>query len=84
MTNALVGEDVPKPILSAEPSEKKACVNVFVSILKSTDALESLKVKLPPSKSILPVALTAPVTSNSTEGEALLIPPLIVTGKQIH
>jgi hypothetical protein len=35
-----------------------------------------LKVKLPPSKSILPVALTAPVTSNSTEGEALLIPTL--------
>ena len=26
VTNALVGEDVPKPILSAEPSAKKACV----------------------------------------------------------
>ena len=65
---------MPKPILSAEPSEKKACVSVFVSILKSREALESLNVKLPPSKSTLPVALTPPTTSNSVEGEFVFIP----------
>ena len=60
MTNALVGEDVPKPILSADPSTKTACVKVFVSILKSTEAPESLNVNPPPSKSIAPVAFTPP------------------------
>ena len=79
MTNALVGEDVPKPILSAEPSEKKACVSVFVSILKSREALESLNVKLPPSKSTLPVALTPPTTSNSVEGEFCFYTYTIIT-----
>ena len=62
MTNALVGDDVPKPILSAEPSTKTACVKVFVSALKSTEAPESLKVNPPPSKSIPPVALMPPTT----------------------
>ena len=76
MTNALVGDDVPKPILSAEPSIKKACVKVSVSNLKSTDAPDSLNVNPPPSKSIAPVALTPPTTCNSVEGEFVFIPIL--------
>ena len=79
-TNASAGEFVPKPILSAEPSIKKAFANVFVSALKSTEAPASLKVKAPPStstspaNSAAPLVLKVPVTSNVLEGEALLIP----------
>ena len=67
---------MPKPILSAEPSAKKACVKVSVSILKSTAAPDSLNVNPPPSKSIAPVALTPPTTCNSVEGEFVFIPIL--------
>ena len=62
---------------------KKAFAKVFVSALKSTDAPESLNVNPPPSKSIAPVAFTPPTTCSSVDGEFVLIPTLIVTGKQI-
>ena len=79
-TLASAGVAVPKPILSADPSIKIACVKVFVSALKSTEAPESLNVNPPPSKSIPPVALIPPTTCNSVEGEAVFIPIRSLTG----
>ena len=40
-SNAYAGADVLKPIASAEPSKKKACVCPLLSILKSTSAAEA-------------------------------------------
>ena len=43
-----VEKSVPIPILSVPPSTKKVCVELLVSILKSTSAPVSLQIIFPP------------------------------------
>ena len=58
--NSVLGEFVLIPILSLPASEKNKLASPFPSILKSTSADDSLNIKVPPSRDVLPDTVNVP------------------------